>query len=343
MKNILLILYFGIVPLMNCILLMPWILVSEYTKSSYINLYINSFVSGLVFVLKFFYGCKIMISGLDNFKLRDHNVRTLLLSNHLSEFDYMFLYNIVGNSNIYNILKNRIRMIMTKVIYTMLAGIGMANMFGRSICVNWTNKEKTKTNMENMRIFPNDVLILFCEGDNQNKESMTKSKLFATNNPNQIQMTNVMFPRTVGVEILNKNNDFDQIIYTTIYYDDQNYRPPIENRIKLLTDDVPKKIFIKFQTQNVKQTEQTEPIPKIDSSEIINIYKTIDNNLEEMKNHECKDDFSHSKITPTEIIGFVSNIILAGLSMYLLYAYPIMILYNILVLVGYYIYVCLAL
>ena len=93
MKNFILLIYFGIVSLFTTVLCLPCIILPKNISEKILLLYVNSYLLGLVFVLKFFYGCKIMIKNahiINSFK----NKETLLLANHPSEFDYMFLYNI---------------------------------------------------------------------------------------------------------------------------------------------------------------------------------------------------------------------------------------------------------
>ena len=65
---------------------------------------------------------------IDNIDIIDtfQNKKNIILSNHLSEFDYMFIYNIINISEKFNLQKNIIRMIMTKMVYTMLPGVGIA-------------------------------------------------------------------------------------------------------------------------------------------------------------------------------------------------------------------------
>jgi len=331
MKNIILIFYFGIVSLFNTTLITPFLLFPNIISNKIFLVHINSFLLGLVFVLKFFYKIKIMIEN-DSIINTFQNKKNIILSNHLSEFDYMFIYNIISMSEKFSFTKNIIRMIMTKTVYKMLPGIGMASIFLGSISINHINKNLTLDNLKKLKINNNDILIMFCEGDIQYEKTLIKSIEYAKK-LEQKPTKNIIFPKTTGFEIIRSNNPIDEIIYITLYYSD--IKIPICKPIRLLTSDIPKEIYISFDKKNIAATNNI-------GQDIIDIYRSIDDKIDILSSDTYKhkkNNFKHYDITISEMLSFFSQMFLLGLSIYMILMYRYFILYNILLISLYYFYV----
>ena len=340
MKNLILVTYFGIISLFTTISITPFIILENISKKI-LRLYGNSFLLGLVFVLKFFYGCKIMIKNADlinSFK----NKETLLLANHISQFDYIFLYNIISNYDIFNMMKLRIRMIMIKIVYNFLPGIGMLSAYFGAICVNRCNKNRTLNAFAQFKIEKDDVVIMFCEGSVQNKESMEKSIYYGRNckeyakeyaeiiEQNPIQY--IMCPKTQGINEIYSNNKLNVITYATIVYGDIEL--PVKNRINLTTHNIPKQIFISFGEKKIDHNKNI-------GSQVINIYSNINSEIKlikELDKKQIKKDFIYYGITLKETLSFIFQIILFSISINMMFKYYLYFWYSIFIIFVYYLY-----
>jgi len=342
MKNLILITYFGIVSLLTTMPITPFIILPTNISKKILRLYGNSFLLGLIFVLKFFYGCKIMIKNADlinSFK----NKETLLLANHISQFDYMFLYSILSNYDIFNMMKLRIRMIMTKIVYRCLPGIGMFSIYLKYICVNRCNKNRTLNTLAQFKIKKDDVVIIFCEGDIQNEKSMEKSIDYGRNCKeyakeyaeiiNQEPMQYIMCPKTQGINTIYSNNKLDVINYATIVYGD--IKLPVKNRINLTNHNIPKQIFISFAEKKIDHNEDI-------GSQVIDIYSNINSEIKLIKEldepYQIKKDFIYYGITLKETLSFISQIILFLISINMMFKYYLYFWYSIFIIFVYYLY-----
>ena len=228
-------------------------------------------------------------------------------------------------------MKLQIRMIMTKMVYNLLPGIGMVGIYLNFICVNNIHKNRTLDSIKQFKISKDDVVIVFCEGDIQNKTSMDKSISHARS-INKKPMQNVMFPKTLGINNIYSNNELNLITYATIVYRD--IKLPIIDRIRLTTHNIPKQILISFNKKKIN------PSKNIDSS-VISIYNKIDSNIKLIKasrKARIKKRFIHQGITLKETLSFILQIILFSISISMLFKYNLYFWYVIFVIFMYYIY-----
>ena len=141
MKNLLLLLYFEFVSLINIYTTFPFIyIIKKYNPKICYFLY-NSYLYSLLFIVKWTYNCKIYLKNEEliyDFNKND-NIR-LLVQNHQTEFDFLFGYIFFG---FIDISKINLRMIMTKKIYYYLPGIGLGNFLLEGILIN-DNRNKKK-------------------------------------------------------------------------------------------------------------------------------------------------------------------------------------------------------
>ena len=96
MKNFWLMFYFEFVSLINVIICLPLLIPSYYLTPIIYFFMINSYLLGLSFIMKTIYGCQIKYSDKTSLQKMVQKKRKILLPNHFSEFDYLFLYNLIG-------------------------------------------------------------------------------------------------------------------------------------------------------------------------------------------------------------------------------------------------------
>lgn len=273
----------------------------------------------------------------------DTNNKIITIPNHLSELDGLYIGPIY--TKILPSQFKTISFVKSNIKYYPI--IGWILMACDAIFV--INKNKTPDNNQHEYIkkkickdnYENKNYMIFIEGTIYNKNI----KKYREENFNGFNFyKNLMIPKTNGLYLLNKYDDIDYEIYTTIRYLDENDVDISFNETlslkSLLFGNKPKQVHIMFeQKKNIfKKKDINETMKKKYDDYVYESFRHIDENLTK-ETLQWEKNYKKTKIYPSliDIILFVLSIInsyivikyLISNKIYMFYVFAVPLLFTI--------------
>ena len=220
----------------------------DYIDFAYVikNLYWSSFS----FVFQMLLNPKIYVNSLELFEdITNHpNQQNIILSNHISECDFMLLSYIFNNFK--NMSTTKTCCVAKKEVGYKISGCGIISLFTGDIFLNRNihldNKKLSSQNDSNL-------LVIYPEGTVYTKEKKYKSDEYCKKNNLPIYNYH-LYPRITGIKtILETNNKFKYFYDITIVYGNINKRKYgiVQDIFHYTLNDYPNKIFLNISKHKI--------------------------------------------------------------------------------------------
>ena len=243
-KFICLFIYILIFYLLNSLLLFGPVsiinLINENTGFCIKNIYLSS----LSFFIKYFLNVEIFVNSNSLLEeiTSDNLKQNILISNHLSEIDFLFFSFIINN--VKDTSKFKYILMSKKILCYIMSGYSMSSLLSKDIYLDRDiNSDLSKLTTEN----DCNLLYFFPEGTCFNKEKKIKSDLYTQQNQ-LISYKYHLYPRLTGIKYVLKyhkkyNNIYDMtLLYDTI--DKEKYGESYKFEKFIYKFQFPKRIFI---------------------------------------------------------------------------------------------------
>jgi hypothetical protein len=285
--------------------------------------YINSYLIGLSGLLKYFYNITIHVRNKNIITelFNSNKKNSIIIQNHLSQFDFIFISSLLAE-NIYSIPNIHMKLLIFYSLYIVSPGFGIICYLMDCIMISY-NKIKNMKSIERWKINSNNWLWFYPEGCIYSTVSKEKADMFCNDNNIPI-MKNCIYPRSGAAEILQKNNKVDTIYSVATQYDTIK---PNGYYHSFISCNVPTNVYFQFYKHKVNDNNI--------SNKIVSIFRDIDNIIE--NNDADYDDYIVLEKHYIEIICLLFHGLFFVLCCYIMYTYPLMILYSIIVTILYYI------
>ena len=240
MKNILLVFALFFISILINFTIAPLIIISMAFTDYYLLTWYNTLLIACSGFIKYFYDVQVYVDNIDNMNsMMDGN--NIVISNHLSEFDFLYTFALLKNNNIH------LKFIIYYHLY-LFPGIGI--ILYLLDCIQITdNKKQSLANIEKCKINKNTVLFLYPEGTIYNNISLAKSNDYCIKN--NIERTKTcLYPRTKALNIIAKNNNIDTLYSIHTKYNTDN----IYNGLTKV--DIPNRVYMKInkiKTNNIEE------------------------------------------------------------------------------------------
>jgi 1-acyl-sn-glycerol-3-phosphate acyltransferase len=216
-------------------------LINPLGSKKYFSLIKNNLIKSLSLITKIFLFPNIFINSNDIFnEIVENSNKTLLISNHLTELDFLLIPIFTSNMNFtYNDIKVAKKNVGYQIPVFGFFGLLSGDIFlQRNINLD-KNKLNKKINFNFMLLYP--------EGTCFTKQKKLISDKYCDKN-NLIKFKYHLYPRMTGLKlILNNNKDIKYLYDITIVYDKikKNYGPDYNMFYYLINKfEIPNKIFI---------------------------------------------------------------------------------------------------
>ena len=258
-KFLFLILYIYFIYLMSSLLLMtPLSILNLYNRNigfGFKNIY---FIS-VAFILKYIFDTEVFTnsSKLANNLIMEKNRQVIVIQNHFSEIDYLFIsYFFTNFKNFYQIFRYKMIFVAKKLVGNILLGVGMFSLLSRDLYL------KRDISYDYDKISSNNdanLLYIFPEGTCFNFITKKISDKFTKKN-NLTKFKYHLYPRTTGIYNIAKNHPNYKVIYDfTVVYDsikkNDLYDPHTFNQY-FYKYDFPSRIFINIRKYNLDISNQ---------------------------------------------------------------------------------------
>lgn len=323
MNHKLLLVYITFVSLVNNLFILPFIIPSLLYTNYFLIKYVNTYLIGLSGLLKYFYNISIYVKNKNIITdlFNSNKSKTIIIQNHLSQFDFMFISSLLAENNSY-IPNIHMKLLIFISLYIASPGFGMVCYLIDCIMISY-NKVKNIKSIEKCKINNNNWLLFYPEGCVYCTTAKEKADKYCDDNKLN-RMKNCIYPRFGAAEILQKNNKVDTIYSVTTQYDTIK---PSGYYHSFINCNLPNNIYFNFDKHNINDNEI--------SDKIVSIFRNIDNTLE--NNNIDFDDYSLLDKKYIELICLLFHMILFLVCCYFMYVYPVMILYGTIITICYYI------
>jgi hypothetical protein len=323
MHNKLLILFFFLINNLNIILPYPILLFSKLFTDKIFNYYYNTFYYSISAIIKYYYKTNIYIQNKHIFEELLHNnsdnKNTIIMQNHLYQLDCIVVPMLLSCTN--KITNNIIRAVTYFYLYLCSPGMGMCLSLSDSVLIT-NNKQLNLSFIDNCKLKKNDLLYIYPEGSVYCKTSRESNNKYCDDNKLK-KMKNCLDPRPGGINILQKNNNIDTIISVCTQYD--NIKPS-DKYHNAINTPMPKSIYVKFDKHNVEKDKIFD--------KTVEIFNDIDKYLDKEINI---NEYELQKLNTIEIISLIFHLGMCVGFLYLLYNYPGLFSYIIIVYIVYYV------
>lgn len=209
-----------------------------YFRNNIINIYYRY----CLFIL-YLFNIKIYVNSNDFFKNKKN---CLLISNHLSEIDYFFIFILQSFKNI----NSKLIFVMKNVLRYIFFSFGWSSFLNNSLFLKRNYEQDKKyldIKLKNLKKYEENIQILiYPEGYIYTSQKFLENIKFCNDN-NIKKYDNLLHPRTKGCNLIQKNLNINTIYDLTIMYDtlsyyDLRFNYCIPNIIK--NNIFPKEIYI---------------------------------------------------------------------------------------------------
>jgi len=341
--NTLFLFYMLIVTYINNIFMLPFLLISKLFTKKIISLYTNSIYLGGSCIFKYYYNMSTYIKNTKILhELLNLNEPTIIISNHLTQFDAIFLGLLLANkkqvqgqekvpdllcksAKLHNDLcyipTNNIRVVAYYLTHLVKVGYSILLYLNKSIMIS-NNKNKNFLNLENCKIDKGDILYLYPEGNVYCSKMKNIVDKYCDDN-NIERMKNCLYPRSGALDILEKNNNIKTIYSICVQYDTIK---PCGKYHTLLNTKLPNKVYF-----NLNKHELNSNI----YSKTVDIFRNFDKELDQDIN---ESEYLLIGKYYNELYCQLSHILLFIFACYYLYNYNYVLMYYITMTILYYIY-----
>ena len=265
MKNKILIFYLFVIGAINNMTIAPLLLLTMPFTKYFLLKYYNIFMLTGSYLVRLYYNVKVYVSNknlmhdmLDN----NNKEHSIVISNHMSQFDFLYFYNLLA-------VKNYIQSIQFKFVafyyLYLFPGVGILAYLTDCIQIS-NNKKRTIDNMNNCKLGKNDIFFIYPEGSTYRQSYLDKSNEYC--DKNNIERTKLcLYPRDVGLNIIDKNNNINTIYSLWMQFD----KPHEKDYYGVIQKDIPKTVYIKLNKHLIENMNI--------SNKTIEIFRDIDTHL----------------------------------------------------------------
>ncbi len=178
----------------------------------------NMFYISVSFCLKYFLNTEVFInSNRAALDLINENRQVIIIQNHFSEIDYMFVsYFLTNFKNFYQVFRYKMIFVAKKLVGNIFIGLGIFSLLSKDLYLNRDIKsDYTKISSNNNA----NLLYIFPEGTCFNSFTKKISDKFTKKNK-LIKFKYHLYPRTTGIHTIMKSNPKYNIVYDfTVMFD----------------------------------------------------------------------------------------------------------------------------
>jgi len=325
MYNKLLISYFFFLSPINTILALPLLFLSKIFTNKLVTFWYYSFGYSFTTILKYYYNVSFYVKNkylLEEFTDNKYNgSHTLLIQNHLSQIEFIFLSALFSMKN--KIPNKLLRMVSFYYIFIATPGIGILCYLADYIIITY-NKIKNIISLNKCKIKDNELFYLCPEGSVFSTENKKITDKYCETNNIPI-MKNCLFPRPGALEIIHKNNNIDTIYLLTTQYDTIKTTGKYHT---LLNTKIPNKVYIKFDKYNITDDKIFD--------KTVELFRNIDNYLDKEID---ESEYTLLPLNKLEIFSLLFHLFVFMCGVLALYNYNILFVYLLFVYIVYYIIV----
>lgn len=332
-KFVILTIYLFFLYLFNVLLVFPIISLINLVFPKTGFMLKNSFTSSLSFFIKYFMKTNIYVNDNNLFKELSNNKNKILISNHISELDFLFNSFIVNNfGNYYN---NTFIATSKKMIGYFLLGPSILSVLSKDIYLNRNIGKDTEILSSNNNA---TLLLIYPEGTCFSKNKKLQSDNYVNKN-NLYLFKYHVYPRITGLQTIITNNDYDFIYDITIIYNTipkEKYGEEYTFYKYLYNYVFPQQVFLhikKYEIDNRKFVTDDKYVEKL----LVKIYKNKDkiiSSFDVNNNKFVNIDYNfYSGLINSVLFGLLSI-----LSVYLFYQYAFIKILYLMQIVFYFIY-----
>lgn len=271
-KFIILAIYLFILYLFNILLIFPLVSVLNLLCPKTGFMIKNLFTSSLSFVIKYFMKTNVYVNSNVLFNELSDNKNKILISNHITEIDFLFKSFIINNFN--NYYNNTFITTSKKIVGYFLLGPSMISVLSKEIYLNRNIcKDNEILSSNNLAT----LLLLYPEGTCFTREKKINSDIYVNKNNLHLFKYHI-YPRITGLKTIIYNNDYNFIYDITIIYDTipkEKYGDKFTFYKFLYNKIFPHKVFMhikKYEIDNNKLATDDNYIENL----LVKIYKNKD-------------------------------------------------------------------